>query len=76
MWVTHPQLQSCQYVLFYKLFLRLAKKASIGICFPSLEDFSLFLGVGVVEQGLSASRSGEMCLVLSTASSCCSISAK
>jgi len=31
------------------------KKASIGICFPSLEDFSFFLGVGVVEHGLSAS---------------------
>lgn len=28
----------------------------MGICFPSLEDFSFFLGVGVVvvEHGLSA----------------------
>lgn len=30
----------------------------MGICFPSLEDFSFFLGVGVVEHGLSASLLG------------------
>lgn len=27
----------------------------MGICFPSFEDFSFFLGVGVLEHGLSAS---------------------
>ena len=36
--------------------MHFAKKASIGICFPPLEDFSFFLGEGVVvEHCFSAS---------------------
>lgn len=43
-------------LLSYKFLLHFVKNASIGICFPSLEDFSFFLGVGAVEHGrLSAS---------------------
>ena len=49
-------LQSRQQILSYKFFLHFAKKASIGICFPPLEDFSFFLGEGVVvEHCFSAS---------------------
>jgi hypothetical protein len=38
----------------YTFLLHLRKKESIGICLPSLEAFSFFFCVGVVEQGLSA----------------------
>jgi hypothetical protein len=38
----------------YTFLLHLRKKESIGICLPSLEDFSFFFCVGVVELGLSA----------------------
>jgi hypothetical protein len=42
------------YQLSYTFLLHLRKKESIGICLPSLEGFSFFFCVGVVEHGLSA----------------------
>lgn len=43
-------------LLSYNFLLHLRKKESMGMCFPSLEDLSFFLGVGMkVEHGRSAS---------------------